>query len=84
MKIQNNIFVFFGLARGLNTDMQLQRVSRCFCGSSVRLAGVSNALIFWVVCVNHVDLMTVNAFAMGQCVSDITCQSSLFMLLMYD
>jgi hypothetical protein len=45
----------------------------------VQLGGKLSVLMiyFGCVCVGHVDLMPVKAFAMGQCVSDITCQSNL-------
>jgi hypothetical protein len=83
MKIQHKILLFLGLVGVSNYVRKWQSVSRCFCGSSVRWEVVSTDDIFWVVCVSHVAFMTVKAFVVVHSVSDITCQTNLFVLLMF-
>jgi hypothetical protein len=83
MKIQHKILMFLVLVGGSNFVRKWQSVSRCFCGSSVRFEVVSPDDIFWVLCVAHVAFMTVKAFVVVHILSDITCQTNLFVLLMF-
>jgi hypothetical protein len=83
MKIQHKTSLFFGWPSGFNFVRMWQLVSRCFCGSSVRFEVVSPDDIFWVLCVAHVAFMTVKAFVVVHILSDITCQTNLFVLLMF-